>query len=127
MAFINRSTNRSFHRRLYGGTGVLRTLTLLKRGDDQQSGQVRSVKLFNCRRGQVTKSGEPIQGDIAAGTAVTWHIPQAELDRAGVRYLSALDRLVDARDGHTWMPEADTNIITKLDGAHVCVDCKWAE
>lgn len=109
-----------FHRTLYAGWN--QTVTLLKRGDDQQQGTVRKVILFNCRWGQISKTGEPIAGDESSNHRRTLHIPVVEMLRVGVSYINAADRFVD-RDGRYWQPESTTNIQTKLGEVHWCVDC----
>lgn len=43
---LRKNNTRTFHRTLYAGE--LQTITLLKRGDDQQEGTVRKVILFDC-------------------------------------------------------------------------------
>lgn len=118
---LNRYNTRTFHRTLYGG-GILETVTLLKRNDDLQQGTVRALKLFECRWGQITRTGETIAGDITSDHRRTIHIPVTELKRVGVAYINAADRFVD-QDGRTWQPESPTVITVKLLENHVCVDC----
>lgn len=118
---LNRGSTRTFHRVLFAG--ILETVTLLKRGDDQQQGTVRSMTLFQCRRSMITKTGEQIAGDMTAGRTATWYVPRVELDRVGVTWLSSADRIVDKK-GRTWQPEADTTIEVKLFENHLRLDCK---
>jgi hypothetical protein len=108
---LNKRNTKYFFRGLYAGE--LQTVTLLKRGDDQQEGTVTAFKLFNCRRGQVQRSGEAISSEMFSDQRTTWHIPRTELDRVGVRYLNALDRIVDEHNRY-WEPESQSTIQVKL-------------
>ena len=100
----------------------MQTVTLLKRGDDQQQGIITNYTLFGCRRGQITKTGQTLQGDMVSNHQTTWHIPQSELDHVGVTYLNVLDRILDP-DGNYWQPESDTTLTQKLFKNHYCVEC----
>jgi hypothetical protein len=126
---LSRDNQKTFHTILYGGTGALETLILRKRGNDQKQGTVKSYFLYDCRRGQIRKTGNTIQGDMTATHHVTWHIPVTELEQHGLEYLSALDQFIQVGDGKPeeegwqWQPEGDTSITTKLFGDHFCVEC----
>lgn len=111
---------RTFHRTLYAGWNE--TVTLLKRGDDMLGSIVTTHLLFDVRPGQIWKTGEPIAGQMASDHRRTWHIPRIELDRVGVNYINALDRIVD-KDGRYWQPESTTRIGDKLGMQHIDVDC----
>jgi len=113
-------TVRTFHRTLYAGWN--QTIILLKRGDDMQGVVVTPYTLFDCRPGQITKTGEPIQNQMLSDHRLPWHIPRIELDRVGVHYINPLDRIVD-KYGRYWQPESTTEIIGKLSMQHVCVFC----
>lgn len=117
---MNKKNTRTFHRLLY--VGMLETVTLLKRDDNQRQGTVTSYTLHQCRQGQITKTGQTIQGDMISDHRVTWHIPAIEMDRIGVAYLNPLDRIVDGQGRH-WQPESTTSITIKLFQNHFCVDC----
>jgi hypothetical protein len=119
---LNEKNTRTFHRTLYGGTGMLQTVTLLKRDDDQRQGNVTAYKLFQVRWSRIFKTGEPILGDMSSSHTRTVHLPRIELDRVGVAHINALDRFVD-REGVTWQPESTTNITVKLFQNHICVVC----
>lgn len=110
----------TFHRTLFSGWN--QTITLLKRDDDQREGVVRSLMLFDCRKGMETKTTEPIQADMSANHSVIWHIPVVEINRVGVRYFNALDRIVDEQN-EWWQPEATTEIILKLGRTHFDLVC----
>ncbi len=118
---------RTFHRRLYSGLGMLKSITLLKRGDDQAEGTVTAYKLFECRHSIISKSDQPIQNDMSASYRVVWHIPRIELDRIGVSYINALDRISEISDTgkvlRMWQPESTNQITEKLFENHVCIDC----
>ncbi|SRR5260370_1143965 len=116
---LNKRTTRAFHRRLYASE--METITLLKRNDDQLAGTVVAYVLFDCRRGQITKMGEPIQGEMSVDHRATWHIPRIELDRVGVNYINALDRIVD-NQGRYWQPEADQLVLVKLFENRLTID-----
>lgn len=118
---LNAKNQRTFHRRLY--SGILQSVLLLKRNNDQQEGTVTSYRLFQVRWSMLHKSGQPIQGDMSVGSNRSAHIPRCELDRVGVWYINALDRLVD-KQGRYWQPESDSEITVKLFEDHICVDCK---
>lgn len=117
---MNPTNQRVFHRHLYAGW--LETITLLKRNNDQQAGVVRALTLYECRHSIFSKSGEPIQGDMSSNQSTIWHIPRTELDRVGVAYINAADRIID-QDGNYWQPESTTNILVKLSKVHVCIFC----
>lgn len=117
---LNVRNTRTFHRCLYAG--ILESVTLLKRNDNQQQGTVTSYALFQCRRSMIFKMGETLQGDMNSDHRATWHVPRIELDRIGISYLNPLDRIVDNK-GRYWQPESNMLITIKLFENHVCVDC----
>jgi hypothetical protein len=117
---INRFNQKFMMRGLYAGQ--LEDVTLLKRGDDQQQGAVRSAKLFGCRWSKIYKTGQTIQGDMVGDHRRQLHIPAAELERVGVAYLNPTDRFVD-QSGRYWQPESTTTITIKLLETHFCVQC----
>lgn len=117
---LNRHNVRTFHRTLYAG--ILETVTLLKRNDDQGQGTVTKYQVFQVRRSLITRVGEPIQGDIDTDVRTTFHLPRIELDRIGVGHINAADRIIDF-DNRYWQPESADAIIVKLFEQHVCVDC----
>lgn len=119
---MTRWNQRTFHRTLYG-PGILETVTLLKRGPDQRQGTVTAYTLFDCRRKKIFKTGEPVQGDMTASRTATWQLPKVELERVGVHYISALDRIVD-REGWWWQPESSTMITVQLMLNFINVDCE---
>lgn len=119
-------TTRVFHRNLYAG--MLQTVTLLKRNNDQQEGTVRSVRVFDCRQKKVYKTGEAIQVDMSSDNRCVWQLPLIELVRAGVQYINVIDRIVNTGAAFgvpgTWQPESDTQIVAQLYGNFVNVFCK---
>ncbi len=122
MAIIGENTQDHFYRRLYGGRGMLQSVTLLKRNDDQAQGTVVSYILYRCRWSMAFHTGEALLGEMGSGDSIRLHIPKIELERVGVHYINALDRFID-RDGRIYQPEAPQTITTKLIRRHVCVDC----
>lgn len=123
---LTRYNTRTFHRHLYG-PGILETVTLYKRDDDQSAGTVRAVTLFDVRFSRVFKTGEPLKNDMASDHRAEIHIPRIELDRAGVNYINALDRFLRRIDGSLWQPESDTLVTVKLMLNHVCVQCRMLQ
>ncbi len=125
MPGISPLTTRDFHRRLYAG--MLQTITILKRDNDQQQGTVRRVSVANCRQSMVFKDGEPIQGDMTSNHRCVWHLSKIDLDAAGVTYINAADRIDNTNAPFgvpgIWQPESGTEVIVKLFGNHVCVSC----
>lgn len=117
---LNKHNSRTFHRSLFGG--VLETVTLLKRDDDQREGTVKAIKLYECHRSRVQKTSEPISTSMTADNTTLWHIPVVELKRNGVNYLNVLDRIVDEK-GRTWQPESPQNIDIKLFENYYDVKC----
>lgn len=117
---MNRRNTQVYHRRLYAGQ--LETVHLLKRGDDQQEGVVVDYKLFQCRRGNLDKHGEPLQGDMAVGHICQWLLPCKELRRVGVNYLNVLDRIVD-KFNMWWQPEAPQNLTLAIFDNYYVVNC----
>lgn len=122
---IDPTTTRTFHRTLYAG--MLQTVTLLKRNDDQQQGTIRSVSLFECRQSMVFSDGEIIHGDEQVNTRCVWHIPRITLEAAGVDHIMPADRIVNLTASFGvrgyWQPEATTETIRKLFSNHYCVHC----
>lgn len=112
---------RTFHRALYGK--ILESVTLLKRGDNQQQGTVTSYRLHQIRWSRVYKAGNTIQGDMNAEHYRQIHIPRIELDRIGIAYINPTDRFID-KDGRYWHPEANEQIVVQLCEQHVCVNCR---
>lgn len=90
---LTRNNSQVFHRMLYAGQ--LEKILLYKGGDDQSEGQITVFWLFECRRGNLSKSGEALQGEMAVSHSVQWLIPCTELRRVGVNYLNVIDRIVD--------------------------------
>ena len=117
---LTRKTTRYFHRTLYAGE--LQTITLRKRGDDQQQGTTVDLLLFNCRPSRIYKTGEPIQGDISSDERCIWHIPREQLDRVGVDHLNAADIIIDKFNRY-WNPESNTTIVIQLFENMVNLDC----
>ena len=122
---LNPQTTRDFIPRLYAG--MLQTVILLKRDNDQRQGTVRAVTLVNCRQSMVFKHGEPIQADWSTQSRCVWHIPKVSMEMAGVAYINATDR-IDNRNATfgvpgIWQAEANTEIIVKLFGNVVNVHC----
>jgi len=122
---LRRSTTRTFHRTLYAG--MLESVRLLKRGDNQQQGTVTPYVLYQCRRSAISKTGQTLDGAQNVGNRTVWHIPRTELERVGINYLNPLDRieqLDEPERGYIWQPEAPETIDVKLFANHVCVACK---
>ena len=122
---ITRHNQQTFHRTLYG-PGILETVTCHKREDDQRQGTYRVVKLFDCRWGQITKTGEPIQHDMISDHRRTLHVPVIEMKRTGINYFNPTDRFLD-KDGRWWQPESTVPLTNKLIEQHHCVDCLRAD
>ena len=117
---LNQRNSRVCHRTLFAG--ILEKVTILKRGDDQREGTVTAYKVFQCRKSLITKTKEPIAGDMLADHRLIWHIPRVELDRVGINYLNPADRIVDGL-GRIWQPESTTTITIKLFETHIDVHC----
>lgn len=121
---IDKYNQRDLHQHLYNGIGMLQRIRLLKRGPDQQQGTVTAYILYNCRRSAITRQGQTLDGKLSSKSRVTWHIPQEQLDRIGVKYLTALDRIEDIEYGTgTWQPEASDRVVEKLLATHNDVFC----
>lgn len=122
---MTRTNTKVFHRRLYAGE--LRTITLLKRGIDQQEGTVVSYKLFQCYRQWITKSGQPIQNDMTVSHRTLWMIPKTEMDRVGISDINVLDRIVAKSDETNrleyWEPESGQSIGLHQFGNFVKIQC----
>lgn len=125
---LTKDTTKTFHNNLYAGKGYLHKITLLKRGDDQQQGTVRSIILFQCRRKKIHKTGEPIHGDESSSLQTVWQIPRTQLKKAGVAYINAADRIIDydspQKTPRYWQPESDTHITVQLFENYLNVECK---
>lgn len=117
---LRKQTTNVFHRRLYAG--ILETVTLLKRDNDQAQGTVTAYLLFNCRRDMMIKHGNPIHGEMTSDHRTAWMIPRTELERVGVNYLNVLDRIVD-KENRYWQPENHEQIYIKLFSNYVDIAC----
>lgn len=118
---LRKNNTRHFHRVLY--SGQLETVTLLKREDGQKSGNVRSILLFEARRGMEYKTGEPIQGEMSSAHSMEWHLPVSELEANGVTYINPGDAIVD-ENGFKYQYESESgSLTTKLFRNHICMPC----
>ncbi len=117
---LNERNTRTFHRTLYATQ--LETVTLLKRNTDMKAGIVTKYILYDCRWGQTSKTGEPIQIDMLSSHKRMIHIPRIEMERIGVADFNPLDRFIDKK-GRYWQPESTTNMTIKLWENHYCIDC----
>ena len=120
---LNNTDFRSFHTRLYGGVGVLETVTFRRRGDNQNAGQTTDFLLFNVRWSRIYQTGQEIDGTLSSDNTRTLHVPQSELDRVGAGPIRAADQFID-KEGRTWQPESPQVILTKLNQQHVDVPCR---
>ncbi len=121
---LTRRTLGQFQRKLMAG--VSETITLIKRGNDQQMGTQVVHTIFNARRSRISKSGEQIAIDETVNHTTTWHIPLAELKRVGVTHINSADRIVQRKApeaGWTWQPEATTSIELKMFGEEIDISC----
>lgn len=117
---LRKYSTRTSYRYMIGA--IAKPIQLLKRNDDQQQGTVRSVVVYNCRRSDITKTGQTLAGDMVSDHRASWLIPMVELKRVGVNYLNPLDRIVEFLDDgrvpidphRWWQPEATTTINSKL-------------
>lgn len=119
---LNRRNTRTFHKTLYAG--MLETVTILKREPNQRQGTVAAFTVYNCRRGQITRQGQTVAGDMDTESRTVWHLPLSELQRVGIAYINVLDRIVSLQSEGTWQPESDTPILMKLFGNMVRIDCR---
>ncbi len=119
MPLSHRNTH-VFHRTLYAG--MLITITLLKRGDDQQEGSVTSYLVFQVRRSRIFKTGEPLLGSMLSDHHAIFHIPRIEMNRIGIDHIMPADRLVD-EVGRIWQPESTTTIVNQLFENHLSIEC----
>ncbi|RJQ24626.1 hypothetical protein C4577_07605 [Candidatus Parcubacteria bacterium] len=123
---IDRYNTRYFHIGLYSGVGMLKTVRLLKRNDDQQSGVVTSYTLVQVRRNYIYKTDEPISHDMSASYRTTFHIPRTSMDAIGVKYINALDQIEELSDEgqvlRMWQVEATNTMTGKLFENHLCVE-----
>ena len=111
---------RTFHRCLTAGWN--QKVILYKRKDEQQAGTVTTHTLWDCYWSLVSKTGEPVKGEMSVSHRRTLHIPRIALEQAGIHYINPLDRFKD-KEGRIWQPEATTSIQEKLQYQHVDVDC----
>lgn len=102
---LKRNNTRTFHRVLYAGE--LQKVILFKRGDDYQEGVIRKITLFEVRRSQITKNGQPLQNEMLVHHQSDWHFCVAELLRNGVQYMNPLDKWYDPVEGHWYQQETN--------------------
>lgn len=120
VVLISPQNTRTFHRTLFAG--MLETVTILKRNDNQQQGTVRTLIAHQCRRSKIAKAGQSIQGDMSTDHNTIWHIPITEMERLGINYFNVLDRIVDGK-GRYWQPERGQTIESKLFENHTDIFC----
>lgn len=122
---LNKYTTRIFHRRLYATE--MESIRFLKSGDNQNQGTVVAYILYDCRRSQITKQGETLDGDMVSDHYTVWHIPRIELDRVGIPYINPTDQIEQVEGveaGTMWVNESTNMIDVKLFANHVCVACR---
>lgn len=117
---LRKENSMTFHRTLYGT--ILESVTFYKRGPNQQAGTVTTYTIYQCKRRQIQRTGEIINGGETVGSSTTWTVPRCELDRLGIGYITPLDMILD-KNGRWWQPEAPTIITDKLFSNFVNVDC----
>ncbi len=117
---LRKNNTRTFHRPLYAGE--LQSIRLLKRENDLRESVIRSYVLFDCRHRPISKSGQPVQGEMATVEFTTWYIPSVELARNGIAYINVLDRIVD-RFNRFWQPESSQSIDYRLFENHCFINC----
>ena len=122
---LNRQDFSTFHNRLYAGVGCLETVTLLKRGDDQNQGTVTAYTIFNARWERFRKSGQSLAGSMSSNHTRGLHIPQSEMCRIGILIsnINVLDRFVD-KECRVWQPESPETLTVQLLAEHLCIQCK---
>lgn len=114
---LNRDNTRTFHVTLYAGWTD--TITIQKRSNDQNMGQIRTLVAYDCREKKIDHSGEPLKGTAAAGDRTIWQIPRIEMDRLGITEFNALDRIIGP-DGQTWQIEANDGEVKIQLGKNFC-------
>lgn len=117
---LNRRNTQVYHRRLYAGQ--LETVTIYKRGDDLKEGTVTAYQIFQARRGNIHKGGQPIQGDLAVIHTVQWLLPCVELRRVGINYSNVIDRIVD-KFNMWWQPESPQDITLAIFDNYYIINC----
>ena len=105
-------TTRNFIPNLY--RGMLRTITLNKRGTNQQQSTGASHVLYKCRQKKQFYGGQNLNGDMTSNDYCIWQIPRTELDRVGVTNINIVDQITDNATGQIWQPESDDIIVNQL-------------
>ena len=121
---LRRNNTRRFTRKTFAGQ--TEKVRILKRGDDQAQGTVTSFILYRCRRSQIMKTGETIQGDMVSDHECVWHIPRTEMERVGINHLNSLDRIQQLQGREKdfwWQPEATTPIDVKMFANEIDLHC----
>lgn len=114
------NNTRTFHRCLYAGQ--LQKVVLFHRDDDQQEKVVRKVILYQARRSQITKNGQPLQEEMLVHHSTDWHFSVAELQRNGIQYMNPLDKWYDPVQGHWYQQETDQAQQVKVFGNHLTIN-----
>lgn len=123
---LNRRNTGDRARVTHAGADV-QELTLYKRGDDQQQGTVRTVRLFTCYRDSITRSGQTLRRRLTVDGKTTWHLSKAELQRNGVNFISATDKFYDPVGGDWWTPYAEQTITEPVLSGTVDIECKMTD
>ena len=93
---------------------MLRTVTLTKRGNNQQQSTGVNHKLYGVRQKKQYYGGQNLNGDLTSNDYCIWQIPRTELDRVGVENINIVDRITDDATGEIWQPESDDIIVNQL-------------
>lgn len=93
---------------------MLRTVTLTKRGLNQQQSTGTNYTLYQVRQKKQYYGGQNIDGNMTSSDYCIWQIPRVELDRVGVKDLNIVDRITDNATGEIWQPESDDIIVSQL-------------
>lgn len=104
---LARWNSHSIDKMLYAGQKE--KVWLYKRNDDQQESQVQVFTLFDCRRGNISKTRGMINLDTQGDTSTQWIIPCIMLRSVGVNYINVCDRILD-QFGAWWQAENDQTI-----------------
>ncbi len=123
---LTKQNTKTIHRRLYAGK--MTTITLFKRGTDQNQGTVKTIQLFQCYMSAIHKTGEPLQDDMTVSHRCVWRIPRTEMDRVGLTDINAADRIYNANphspaQTRWWQPESTTLIDIAVFENYVCCAC----
>jgi len=119
---LRKNNTRRFSKVLWAG--IAEKVVLFKRKDGQKQGTITAYTIFGCLWGpSITKDGQTLGGEMETNHKRTLYIPQYQLTKVGVPYITAGDYFED-KEGRRWTPLAPETLDANLFENFWIVDCE---